>query len=197
MIKALSPTEQMLSIGGLWLIDVETRTLDGYLTDGDAVTVVVTLPGGSTASPAADRVSTGVYRVAYTVGSSGRYVARATTTTDAVDFAAYATGTTAGTGMPTTDDVAEYIRSTSFSEAELQDALNAEAAAQRARCRIGAVYPDDLRQALLRRTMRNLHMRNSPLALLVDRDTGGANYLSGSDPEVKRLEAPYRRLVVG
>lgn len=196
-IEAKSPEQTMLPIGGQWVIEVETRTIDGFLTDADAVTVVVTLPGGSTTSPTVERAATGLYRALYTAGTSGRYVARATTTTDAVDFAAYATATTAGTGMPTVNDVANYLGSTSFEEDELQDALDAEAAAQRARCRVGAVYPDDLRQALLRRVHRNLAMRQSPLALLVDRDTNASNYISGSDPEVKRLEAPHRRLVVG
>ncbi|SIQ07178.1 hypothetical protein [Micromonospora avicenniae] len=197
-LRALSSTAALLPIGGRWVIEVETTNDDGYLVDG-APAVVVTLPGGTVSNPTFTRLGAGTYRAVYTVGSSGRYVARVTTADDAVDFAAYATATTSGTGMPTTDDVAAYLRegAASWETEDLQDALDAEAAAQRAVCRVRAVYPDDLRQALLRRVARNLALRQLPLAVLQGDAEVGSSILPGRDPEVRRLEAPHRRLVVG
>lgn len=198
-MRNLSADAQLLPIGGRWLIEVETTDDDGALFDA-APTVTVTLPGGSTTSPTAELVSTGVYRAAYEVGTAGRYVARVVASGyGAVDLAAYATTTTAATGMPTTDEVAAYLgeSAASWETEELQDALDAEAAAQRSTCRVGGVYPADLRQALLRRVVRNLAMRRLPLAVLRGDAEGGDTVLPGRDPEVRRLEAPHRKLVVG
>lgn len=198
-LRARTDEVVTLPVGGLWVIEVVYRDLDGYLASATPA-VVVTLPAGSTASPTFETVTTGHYRATYTVGTAGRYVARVTTSTDAVDFAAYVTATTAGTGMPTVADVYEYLGgdgSQSWTDAERQDALDAEAAAQRAVCRVPAVYPDDLRQALLRRVARNLAMRELPLAVPQGDAEGGPTILPGRDPEVRRLEAPHRKLVIG
>lgn len=198
-MRALTADAELLPIGGRWIIAVETTDDDGVPVDA-APTVTVTLPAGSTTSPTFELVSTGIYRAAYEVGTAGRYVARVTATGyGAADFAAYAATTTAGTGMPDTDDVANYIRegAASWATEDLQDALDAEAAAQRSVCRVGGVYPADLRQALLRRVQRNLAMRQLPLAVLQGDAEGGDTVLPGRDPEVRRLEAPHRKLVVG
>lgn len=199
-VQALTPTADLLPIGGRWIVAVQITDDDGVLVDA-APTVTVTLPAGSTATPTVETVSLGVFRAAYEVGTAGRYVARAVATGyGAADFAAYVTATTAGTGMPDTDDVAEYLGgedASSWTTEQLQDALDAEAAAQRARCRVGGVYPADLRQALLRRVARNLALRTLPLAVLRGDAEAGDTVLPGSDPEVRRLEAPHRRLVVG
>ncbi|SCF06514.1 hypothetical protein [Micromonospora mirobrigensis] len=198
-IMATASTSVLLPVGGLWVIEVKTTDSDGYAVDS-APSVTVTLPGGTTSAPTVGQVTTGRYRVEYIASTTGRYVARVVSATHgAVDFAAYVAATTAGTGMPTTDDVAAYLRESaaSWSTDDLQDALDAESAAQRSVCRVGAVYPDDLRQALLRRVQRNLSMRQLPLAVLTgDADTG-ASILPGRDPEVRRLEAPHRKLVMG
>lgn len=80
----------------------------------------------------------------------------------------------------------------------LQSALSAETSAQAARCRVPvdpAAFPDDLAEALCRRVARNLAMRNLPLGVQVDEMT--STRIGSSDPEVRRLEAPYRKLVVG
>jgi hypothetical protein len=105
---------------------------------------------------------------------------------------------------PTLQEVKDYLdsiqagQSATFSDAVLTDALNAEKAAQRARCRIPAAYPYDLGQALKRRVQRNLAMRSLPLAVLQgDADVGSSTFLPGDDPEVRRYERPYRRMVVG
>ncbi|MEU4675743.1 hypothetical protein [Micromonospora sp. NPDC023737] len=197
-VQALSPDSVLLPIGGVWEIAVSVTDVDGLHVD-TAPTVTVTLPAGSTATPTVERVSAGVYRVLYEAGTSGRYIARAVAGAyGAADFAAYALATTAGTAMPDVPAVVAYLGGTSFTDEEIQDALDAEAAAQRAVCRVRAVYPDDLRQALLRRVQRNLAMRQLPLAVLQgDAEGGDSTVLPGRDPEVRRLEAPHRKLVVG
>lgn len=195
-LRARSSVSTLLPIGGQWVIEVEYRDFDGYLSTATP-SVVVTLPAGTTSNPTFTTVETGIYRATYTVGSAGRYVARVTTSDDAVDFASFVYATTAGTGMPVVADVVEYLGATSHTSDQIQGALDAEAAAQRAVCRVGAVYPPDLREALLRRVQRNLAMRQLPLAVPQGDAEIGPSFVPGRDPEVRRLEAPYRRLVVG
>ena len=43
---------------------------------------------------------------------------------------------------------------------------------------------------------RNLAMRPQPLAMVVDGE-GISSVVPGADPEVRRLERPHRRLVMG
>lgn len=98
---------------------------------------------------------------------------------------------------PVAADVAEYLGdNNSWTDEEVQAALDAESAAQRAVCRVRGVYPADLREALLRRVARNLAMRRLPLAMPQGDAAAGGAVLPGRDPEVRRLEAPYRRLTV-
>jgi hypothetical protein len=98
--------------------------------------------------------------------------------------------------MPALGDVKGYLGDTSTNDEVLQDALDAETAAQMGVCTLPAVYPLDLREALLRRVARNLALRGIPLAVLQgDAETGNLT-LPGRDPEVRRLEAPHRKVVV-
>lgn len=100
--------------------------------------------------------------------------------------------------VPTLEDVTAYLGDTSYSQDEIASALAAETAAQAAMCRIPVAYPADLGEALKRRVARNLALRGVPLSV-VGGDTldGGNVYVPGRDPEIRRLEAPHRRLVVG
>ncbi|MER5703481.1 hypothetical protein ABT023_16270 [Micromonospora sp. NPDC002296] len=189
-MQAHTSTAALLPVGGRWLIEVDATEMP---------TVVVTLPDSTTITPAVTTTATGRYQAAHTVTVAGRHVAQVATADDAIDFAAYATAATTAGGMPTVDDVADYMRegAASWETEDLQDALDAEAAAQRSVCRVSAIYPADLRQALFRRVVRNLAMRQLPLAVLQgDAETGSAT-LPGRDPEVRRFEAPHRRMVVG
>lgn len=195
-IHAVSPPSTLLPVGGQWRIEVEVRDLDGAAVD-TAPTVTVTLPDDSFATPTVETVAVGRYRATYTPTMPGRHVARAATGNDVTDLAAYALEVTAGTGMPAVPDVVAYLGSTSHTDDEIQDALDAEAAAQRSVCRVRATYPADLRQALLRRVQRNLALRQLPLAVHQGDAEAGAMLLPGRDPEVRRLEAPHRRLVIG
>lgn len=196
--NAYSPGDVTLPLGGVWDIRVLVQDADGQPVDQTPV-VTVTLPNGTTATPTVGTVQLGVYAAAYTVAAAGRYIARAVAAGyGAVDLAAYVTTTVVATAMPTIIDVDDYLNGHSFTNVQLQDALDAEAAAQRAVCRVPAAYPADLRQALLRRVARNLKMRPLPLAVLQgDAEGGSDTILPGRDPEVRRLEGPFRKLVLG
>lgn len=186
-------------MSAVWVIEVAATDSDGYNVAADALVVTVTLPDGTDVAPAVTTPWTGRYRAEYLLAVPGRHVAVAVDPAlGATDFAAYATGVTTQAGMPTTDDIADYLRedAASWGVGDLAGALAAEAAAQRAMCRVGAQYPDDLREALLRRVARNLAMRSLPLAAPAG-DAEVPRFLPRRDPEVGRLEAPYRRMTVG
>jgi hypothetical protein len=86
---------------------------------------------------------------------------------------------------------------TQWTDGDLSEVLASETAAQALACTIPAIYPADLGQALLRRVQRALSMRSIPLGMAMgDAETGPA-MVPGRDPEVRRLEAGHRRLVVG
>lgn len=98
----------------------------------------------------------------------------------------------------TVQDVSGYLGDHSWTDDEIQAALDAEEAAQATRCRVPIPRPADLDEALCRRVARNLAMRVLPLAVLQgDAEAGSTTRLPGNDPEVRRLEGPWRRLVVG
>jgi hypothetical protein len=199
-LRALSDASAVLPVGSAWASAFETRDANGYLTSAVTPTVLVTRPDGSTAAPVPLSLTyAGGWYVLYTLAAAGRHVIHVSTPEDALDAAAYAHAPLTAAGMPTVDDVAFYLRSIAgtWTTVELQDALNAERSAQRDRCGERAIYPDALRQALLRRVSRNLAMRLLPLAVNTGDADAGPTILPGNDPEVRRLEAPYRRLVMG
>jgi hypothetical protein len=104
--------------------------------------------------------------------------------------------------VPGVDELKEYLGASSYSDDELGAALAAEKASQKSRCRVpadSADWPADLAEALKRRVARNLAMRGLPLAVLQgDAELGTPGLrLPGQDPEVRRLEAPWRKLVMG
>lgn len=62
----------------------------------------------------------------------------------------------------------------------------------------GGVSAPDLREALARRVVVNLARRGITLGVVEQgSDGGGPSFIPRMDAEVKRLEAPYRKLVVG
>lgn len=207
-VSALSSTNIERPIGGEWILSVLVTDADCDAVDAVPV-VTVTLPAGTTATPTVETLSTGVYRAVYALGTAGRYIARVVAAGyGAADFVAFVTATTAATAMPTLIDLRGdpevegdlgYLGPNSFTDAAIQDALDAEAAAQRRVCNVPAAYPDDLRQALLRRVARNLSMRKLTLALARgDAEAGSSDIvLGGNDPEVRRFERPHRKLVMG
>lgn len=76
---------------------------------------------------------------------------------------------------------------------EISDAYDAEVADQARRCRVDP-YNSALAAALVRRVQRALAMRNLPLGVSMDEN---AVRIGSTDPEVRRLEGPYRKLAVG
>lgn len=109
--------------------------------------------------------------------------------------------------IPTVADVvtylgpaaAKYTSDAGVTYPAITETLASETAAQASACTVPSPYPDPLRQALLRRVQRALTMRSLPLAVLQgDAEAGQSTaFLGGRDAEVRRLEAPYRRLAVG
>lgn len=104
---------------------------------------------------------------------------------------------------PGVPEIHDYMGSTSdtWTTDEIVSALAAESAAQAHRCRVpadDAEWPADLAEALCRRVLVNLSMRSKPLALESSISEVGVGFarVGGRDPEVSRLEAPYRRVVV-
>lgn len=90
-----------------------------------------------------------------------------------------------------------YLGDTSADDAEIAGAILAERHAQAARCRIDR-YGPDLLEALKRRVARNLAARRVPVASFTAFDGGSTSTrVPAQDPEIRRLEAPYRRLTVG
>lgn len=109
---------------------------------------------------------------------------------------------------PDIDAVLGYLGTDhSWTNDQVQSALDAEQAAQAAVVRFPAdpappagplPYPADLAEALFRRVAHNLAVRALPLGVqaTVTDAAALATYVGGTDAEVKRLEAPYRKRVV-
>lgn len=196
-LTALTATDVQAPVGDQWLITVVVTDANGVQV-ASAPTVTVTKPDGTASTPTVESVVSGVFRAAYTLADAGRHVARAVATGYGTKtFTAYAVAVTAATGMLTATEIATYLGDTSWSEQDLQDALDAEAAAQRAICVVPAEYPTDLREALKRRVARNLSMRRIPLAVLQgDAESGTPSVLPGNDPEIRRFEKPHLRVLI-
>ena len=99
--------------------------------------------------------------------------------------------------IPDLTAVKGYLGETSWSDDDIQDALDAETAAQAQYCSEASItaYPDDLGQALKRRTARNLAMRSVQLGI-VGSGTDTPMRTSALDAEVRRYERPYQKVTV-
>ena len=108
---------------------------------------------------------------------------------------------------PTAEQVKAYVgtQGASWSVGIYEEALAAEAIDQANRCRFPVnqdgepVYDAALREALCRRVAHNLAVRAVPLGVQVSISemTAVSTYVGGTDAEVRRLEAPYRKRKVG
>mgnify|MGYP003396370269 CR=1 FL=1 len=185
--------------------DTVTLTLSVSPHDATTVaTITVTPPTGAPTSPTPTTTDIGAtWTVDVVVNQAGWWLVAWTVTGigAGVEFRRLWVGPApVQTDIPNVEAVTQYLgaAAASWSQTDIQGALNAEAAAQRAVCRIPVVYSADLGEALKRRVQRNLAMRQQPLAVLLgDAETGSNVLLPGRDPEVRRLERPYPRLVVG
>lgn len=109
---------------------------------------------------------------------------------------------------PTVTDVLTYLGDdVSWEEPAVQAALDAETAAQAAVVRFPVdpeppaeplPYPADLAEALCRRVAHNLALRALPLGVQasITDSAVATNFVGGTDAEVRRLEAPYRKRFV-
>jgi hypothetical protein len=197
-IHACNETSVSRTVGQIWDLLVEVHDIYGNLT-ADAPTITVTKPDGTTTVPTLQTLTSGVYLAQYTIAAAGRHTAIAATSTHgSAAFTAFATDVTTAAQMPTLAEVKTYLGANSATDAQIQDALDTESQAQRDICAVPAAYPASLRQALKRRVARNLSMQRIPLAVLQgDAEAGTTSaFLPGTDPEVRRLEKPYLRLLV-
>lgn len=196
MLTPVSGDSAKLYEGDRWVLTVRVTDDNGSGVE-TLPSIAAVFPDGDTESPVAENLGQGFYRAAVTVSDPGTYVVT-------VQAAGY--GVTAFRAevlsladpfgfMPDLAEVKAYLGETSTTDAVIQDALNAETQAQSDVCRIPVVYPVTLGQALKRRVARNLALRGIPLAVLRGNAEIGNLTLPGRDPEVKRLEAPYKKLV--
>lgn len=198
-IRADTPASVTLTEGATWAIGVTVLDADGLWSAAVTPVVTITVPDGTTDVPDVTALDAG-HSAEYVVTQRGRHLAVATAAGYGLaTFTAWVDVLTLASDLPVVADWVAYTGgTTSWEAAEIQGALEAEAAAQRRRLRIPAAYTADLREALLRRVSRNLAMRALPLAVLRgDQEAGKDTVLPGRDPEVRRLEAPYVRLPVG
>jgi hypothetical protein len=212
-VRVITGESANLPVGGVWEMTLLVTDSSGVWSDDQPV-ITVTGPGGELATPDAVHVSGGAYRAQFVTTAPGRHTARAVTSVSgSADLTAWVAAITPAAGMPTIEDLRGisperddpedlgYLGKNSFTDDEIQDALDAEASAQRDVCFIPAAYPPSLRQALLRRVAVNLANRALPLAIVQgDAEMGGAGssaYLPGKDPQVRRYERAYPRLVMG
>lgn len=194
--SAITPTAGHLDVGDTWLIGVDVRDdKRGTLVDA-TVTVTVTTPSATTSAPVATREGLGLYVASYELTAVGRYTARVVVSGAVVSVVGFAVDAEAASGRPVLAVVKAYLGQTSVTDAVITEALAAETAAQAEVCRIPAAYSDDLAEALKRRVARNLALRGLPLAVLQGDAESGDTILPGRDPEVRRLEAPHRKMVV-
>jgi hypothetical protein len=197
VITPISGDSASLYEGSRWVLEVRVTDDNGCAAE-ETPTFTAVLPGGGTETPAAESLGQGFYRAAVTVSEPGTWVVTALATGYGVTaFRASVTSLTDPLAhVPDLAAVKAYLGITDSSkDAVITDALNAETESQANWCRIPVVYPVSLGQALKRRVARNLALRGIPLAVLQGDAESGSLTLPGSDPEVKRLERPYRKLV--
>jgi hypothetical protein len=139
----------------------------------------------------------GYYRAASTVVTAGRQLIEVSQIDYGVTyFRAEVLDTTDPLGsIPDLDDVKDYLgEDISFTDAEITEALAAETSAQWAECNVPAIYPADLRQALLRRVARNLTLNENPMSTPRGDAEIPSSIRAGRDPLVLRLEGPHRKV---
>lgn len=187
-------------VGDELLVTHEVRDLDGDLVNAVSVTLTVTLPDLTVLPLSVDNPPevTGVYEVGYTLAAAGRHIF-VWSTTDPDTASASALDAVEPSNLPTLAQVKTYLGDVAaqWADADIQDALDAETAAQARACRTGPDYPDDLAQALKRRVQRNLAMRALSLGVLTGDGESDSTILPGRDSEVRRLEAGRRKVVIG
>ena len=103
-------------------------------------------------------------------------------------------------GFPTLAEIRAWIQVpvSALSDAQLQHVVDAEARLQASECAVPAFssdYPDELTQALYRRVAHHAALRGLPLGIISDVEAAPMQ-ASAWDSEVRRLEGPWRQMVV-
>jgi hypothetical protein len=197
------PVPGTADVGDTWRIYAFVSDRDGNGAAPDSIACTVTKPDLTTAAATVTPQSaTGLYLITFDLVTAGRFTAVLTVTSatfdDDVAFLAVE-ARTGGVARPVLADVQTYLGASAsqWTSPQLQDALDAESDAQRAVCRIPSAYPRSLREALLRRVAVLLAKRLLPLMVPQGDSEGGPTFIPARDPEVRRLEAPWRRRKVG
>lgn len=197
-VASTHPASDLWVVGSVVPLGWSVTDRDGAPADPTTITLTVTVEGGAPESVATTSPAVGEILAAYRPTTPGSYTARlvldgerATATVDrflVVPLDPWAL---------TVAQMRGYLVDTSADDGEIADALDAERFAQASRCRIDT-YTPDLLQALKRRVARNLAARRVPVATFTAFDGGQTSQrVPANDAEVRRLEAPYRRLTVG
>jgi hypothetical protein len=188
-------------VGDTWRGWLSVYDTDGIPAVADAVTVAVTLPSGAAgAGTATAQAAVGLYLLEYDFVASGWHTVVVTVTSaelgdDVLTFTVYVRATSGA--RPDMSAIKTYLGDTSATDEEISDALAAETQAQARVCRIPADYPEDLAQALKRRVARNLAARAVPVATFTAFEGGGTSTrVPRLDAEIRRFEAPFRRVVI-
>lgn len=103
---------------------------------------------------------------------------------------------------PTVEEIADYLgTSHTWGPTAVAEAYAAELGAQADTCRLPAdgAYPPALVEALGRRVAHNLAVRELPLGVqaTVSDMAVATRSVGGLDPEVRRLEGPHRKMLIG
>lgn len=170
---------------------------DDEPADPTSYSLTVRRPDGTDEGLVATNPEVGDWRCDYYPVTYGRFVATfvasgavADAIEDTFDVAP------AGSAQLTLTQLRSYLGSGAdqWDDTELATTLAAEQSAQARCCRIDP-YSLDLLEALKRRVARNLAMRKVPLGVSVSEVD--ATRIGGRDPEVRRLEGPYRKVSTG
>lgn len=198
MIKALSFTSRSLQTGAVWVL--RALVVDDYGDpSSDVPEITVTDPDG-TVGPfdMTSTIAAGVYRLDYFTAVAGRHTATAEHPFHGlVSWVAEVSDVTADADMPSVETCNNYMGDHSWSDDDVQEMLDQERSNQFRVCRVPAAYPADLRGALHRRVQRALALKTLPLAVKESVEGESQLVLPGNDPEVRRLERPWRRLPIG
>lgn len=186
-------------LGAIVPLRFEVRNEDGELVDPTSWTVTVTSPIGSS-NPTITHTDTGVFDVDYVstvVGPHTATFAASGEHADTIDNVFVITPNPVNSSAILAAEIRSYLGGTSETDQTLLDALAAERVDQANKCRIDN-YTEALREALLRRVARNLAARRVPVATMTSFDGGATSTrVPRTDPEILRLEGPYRRNPVG
>ncbi len=196
----------VVDIGDTWRSWLMVMGTDGALATPDDLDVAVTEPDGTeVAATVTAQTTTGLYLVTYDVVQPGDHLAVVTVASatfgndvEGLAFVAVDPESHEPPDASDTEDVLAYLgASTSATVAEVADAMEAEIWAQRRVCRVPVPYPPDLAQALKRRVARNLAARMVPVASFTAFEGGSTSArVPQTDAEIRRFEAPFRKLPV-